>query len=188
MKKKYIIKIPNKTTVLYSYKKKILTIIGPLTKKSIKLKLKINILKNKKQIEVSSKTFSKISNSQKKNISSLRGTTIALIKQLILETSYLYYKKLKLIGIGYRVVNIEDFNNKLLFFKLGYSHPIYFKVPSKLNFFCLKRTKLFLFGNSYNDVTNIASIIRSYKKPEPYKGKGILYENEKIFLKEGKKI
>ena len=49
-------------------------------------------------------------------------------------------------------------------------------------------TKLFIYGNSYRNVTQTAALIRSYKKPEPYKGKGILYETEKIVLKEGKKV
>ena len=77
---------------------------------------------------------------------------------------------------------------KLLNFKLGYSHQIFFKIPRNLNVFCLKSTKLFVSGLSNSYVNQIAALIRSYKTPEPYKGKGILYENEKIILKEGKKI
>ena len=65
---------------------------------------------------------------------------------------------------------------------------LYFQVPVKIGVFCFKATKLFIYGNSYQNVTKIASLIRSYKKPEPYKGKGILYETEKITLKKGKKI
>lgn len=76
----------------------------------------------------------------------------------------------------------------LLHFKLGYSHFIYFKIPKNLKIFCLKANKLFILGNSYLFVTQIAALIRSYKVPEPYKGKGILYTTEKIALKEGKKI
>jgi len=55
-------------------------------------------------------------------------------------------------------------------------------------FFCLKNNKLFLIGNSSIFLTQVAALIRSYKIPEPYKGKGILYMSEKITLKEGKKI
>jgi large subunit ribosomal protein L6 len=188
IKKKYIIKVPNRTTILYDNKKNILVIVGPLTKKSINLKLKINILKNKNEIEITPVSIIKMSNNQKKKISALQGTTVALIKQVILETSYIYYTKLKIIGIGYRIVDAEDYINKLLFLKLGYSHPIYFKITGNLKIFCLKRTKLFIFGNSYTEITNTAATIRSYKKPEPYKGKGILYETEQIKLKEGKKV
>ena len=119
---------------------------------------------------------------------SIQGTTTALLKQLILEASITLYKKLKLVGIGYKAFNHENFKDKLLIFKLGYSHFIYFKVPTELKIFCLKSTKLFVYGNSYQEITQTTSIIRSYKKPEPYKGKGILYETEKVLLKEGKKI
>lgn len=188
LKKKYNIKIPNNISVLYCEKKKIITVIGPLTKKSLKLKVKIRILNQQKLIKISSTPFTKISNSQKKSIFSIQGTTTALIKQLILETSYVLYKKLNLVGVGYRAFDVDNFENKLLFLKLGYSHPIYFKIPLESNIFCLKRTKLFIYGNSYQNITETASFIRSYKKPEPYKGKGILYETEKIILKEGKKV
>ena len=67
-------------------------------------------------------------------------------------------------------------------------HPIYFKIPLKTKIFSLKLTKLFLYGYSYQELTSTASKIRVNKAPEPYKGKGILYENEQITLKEGKKI
>jgi large subunit ribosomal protein L6 len=188
LKKKYTIKIPKNIVVLYCDKKKIITVIGPLAKKSIKLKVKIEILNQQKLIKVSSTPFTKISNSQKKSIFSIQGTTTAIIKQLILETSYVLYKKLNLIGVGYRAFDVDNFENKLLFLKLGYSHPIYFKIPSESSIFCLKKTKLFIYGNSYQNITETASFIRSYKKPEPYKGKGILYDTEKIILKEGKKV
>lgn len=186
--KKYKIKIPNNINILYSQKKKLITVIGPLNIKSLKLELKIKILKTEKTILVTRIPFSKLSNNKKKKLKTLQGTTVALIKQLLIETSSILNQKLKMIGVGYRTVNVENFNDKILMFKLGFSHPIYFKIPENTNIFCLKLTKLFIFGNSYQNVTKTASLIRSYKLPEPYKGKGILYENEKINLKEGKKI
>jgi len=79
-------------------------------------------------------------------------------------------------------------NTDVLHLKLGYSHNIYIKVPKTLKIFCLKANKFFIKGDSYTFVTQIAAVIRSYKTPEPYKGKGILYSTEKITLKEGKKI
>lgn len=187
-KKKHLIKIPKNVTVLYCSKKKIITVIGPIARKSLKLKVKINLLRDKKIIDVSSKPFSKLSNNERKNILAIQGTTISLIKQLIKETSYVLYKKLKLVGVGYRAFDVENYESTLLSLRLGYSHPIYFKIPEKSQIFCLKRTKLFVFGNSYQNITQTASLLRSYKKPEPYKGKGILYETEKITLKEGKKV
>jgi large subunit ribosomal protein L6 len=188
IKKKYSVKIPNTNTILYCIQKNMITVIGPLNKKSLKLKLKIEIFKNEKIIQVSSIPFLKLSNNEKKNINSLRGTTVALIKQLIIETSSILYKKLKFIGVGYRVFEVENIKTKLLMFKLGYSHLIYFRTPKDLKIFCLKSTKLFIYGTSYHNITQTTSLIRSYKTPEPYKGKGILYDNEIVKIKKGKKV
>ena len=184
----YTIRIPYNITVFYCDQKKIITFKGPLKRKSLKLKVKISIQKLEKIIKVSSISFSKMSNNEKKKIKALQGTTVALIKQLLLETSYVLYQRLKFIGVGYRAFNVDNCQNKLLLFKLGFSHFIYFKIPDKLKIFCLKFTKLFIYGSSYQNITQTAALIRSKKFPEPYKGKGILYENEKIILKEGKKI
>jgi large subunit ribosomal protein L6 len=90
--------------------------------------------------------------------------------------------------VGYRAFPVENFENHLLILRLGYSHPIYFKIPPKIKIFSLKLTKLFLYSYSYQQLILTASKIRLNKIPEPYKGKGILYENETTTLKEGKKI
>ena len=173
---KHALKIPKNISVLYSRKKKIITLVGPLTKKSLKLDVQLFIVKSKNIIKVSSLPFFKISNNKKKKIKTLQGTTVALIKQLIVEISVLFYQKLKFIGVGYRAFDVDNFKNKLLLFKIGYSHFLYFKISKKIKIFCLKTTELFIYGNSYQNVTQTASLIRSYKKPEPYKGKGILYD------------
>nr|YP_009495535.1 ribosomal protein L6 [Psammoneis japonica]AWQ64265.1 ribosomal protein L6 [Psammoneis japonica] len=186
--KKYIVKIPNDISIFYCNKKKIITFKGSRLYKSLKLKTKIYVSTLKKFIVVTKIPFLDMSNNRKKALKSIQGTTIALIKQIILEISVLLCSKLKFIGVGYRVFPIEVFNNQLLHLKLGYSHQIYFKVPKNLTISCVRLTNLFIFGNSYQYVNQIASTIRSYKLPEPYKGKGILYENEKITLKEGKKV
>lgn len=188
MRKKNIIKIPKNIVVVYSSKKKILTFIGPLKTRSMFLELELTINRSLKVIEVTSTPFYQTSNKKHTKISSIQNTTTALIKQLLLETSATIYNKLKFVGVGYRSFEVEEFKNKLLMFKLGYSHPIFFKIPANLNIFCFKFVKLFIYGNSYQNVTQTSALIRSYKKPEPYKGKGILYESEKIILKEGKKV
>ena len=109
------------------------------------------------------------------------------IKQAILESSNLTNVKLKLIGIGYKIFEISHIKN-LYQFKLGFSHPIFYKVPKNVKVTIKKNTLIYLSSNDLKNVTQIASDIRSYKKPEPYKGKGILYYNEKVKLKQGKKI
>ena len=186
--KKYLIKIPKETIIIYCNKKKIITVIGPLKKKSLKLKVDLRLFEQINTIEVTTIPFSKLSNNDKKNIKAIQGTTVALIKQLMIETSSIFYQKLKFIGVGYRAFEVENFENQLLLFKLGYSHSIYFKIPENLEISSLKFTKLFISGFSYQKITQTAALIQSYKYPEPYKGKGILYENQKIQLKEGKKV
>ncbi len=186
---KSLIRIPADTVIVYCAKKNFLAIRGPLTQKSIVLKLKVFVDRDSGFIKISSKSCSGISNKEKKKIKAIKGTTVALIKHKLIETSVVIQKKLKIHGIGYRIYLNETLNNnKLLTLKLGYSHLIYFKVPIKLEIFCFNKTKLCIFGNSFQDINQIAAKIRLRKKPEPYKGKGILYENEKITLKEGKKV
>jgi large subunit ribosomal protein L6 len=166
--KKYSIKIPNNTTVIYCEEKKIITLIGPLKRKSLKLKVKIKVVGAERIIKVSPVPFSEISNNEKKKIKAVQGTTLALIKQLLIETSTVLYQKLKFVGVGYRAFQADNFENKLLLFKLGYSHPLYFKITKDLQIFCLKLTKLFIYGHSYQSVSQTSAIIRSYKKPEPF--------------------
>jgi len=186
--KKHIIKVPKNISIFYSEKSRIVTLIGPLRRKSLKLKTQIIISSKKKLIGVTIKPFQSISCNERKQLKILRGTVVALLKQAILEVSVSLCKKLQLVGVGYRTFLIQVSGKNLLQFKLGYSHSIFFKIPDNLKIFCLKSDKIFISGNFYEYVTRVAAVIRSYKTPEPYKGKGILYENEKIVLKEGKKV
>ena len=182
---KYTVKIPANVFVIYNENKHLIIIVGPLKKKCIKLKLKLSLYQN--LVFISPKLINNLSNSDKKKIKSLQGTTKALITQAFVETSFFLFQKLQLIGVGYRAFPLESYENQILMFKLGYSHSIYFRILPNLNVFCFKFTKLFFSSNSFNNLTQMSSLIRSYRKPEPYKGKGILYENEKVKMKEGKK-
>ena len=186
---RYTIRIPNNITIIHCEKKNILLIRGPLARRVIFLNLKIFVNTKKKFITISSDSFRPVSNKKQKRIKSMQGTTFALIKHKLTESSTIINKKLKLHGVGYRVTLNEMFaDQNLLTFKLGYSHLIYYKIPKNLDVFCFNRTKFSIFGNYYQDISQISAQIRSKKKPEPYKGKGILYDNEIITLKEGKKV
>jgi ribosomal protein L6P/L9E len=186
--KRYLIKIPKDIFVLYCEKKTLLIFIGPLSKKSLQLKLKILILKPENYIIITRLSFFRMSGNEKKKLKAAQKTAIALIKQIILEISFVFSKKLIFVGVGYRTFLIELFKNHVLHFKLGFSHQIYFKISNTLSVFCLKAKTIFICGNSYQEISRICALIRSYKYPEPYKGKGILYANEKISIKEGKKV
>lgn len=187
-KNKFNIKIPDDISVIFHKKKKTLIFKGYLKQKLLKLNLKIFINKQKKFLYISPITFSKISNYEKKKIKTLRNNTLAWVKQTLIETSILIYKKLKIKGVGYRILITETFNKKLLTLKLGYSHFLYFRIPNDITVHCFTKSKLSIFGNSYHDVSQVASLIRTNKLPDPYKGKGVLYENEIVNLKEGKKV
>jgi large subunit ribosomal protein L6 len=94
--------------------------------------------------------------------------------------------KLNLIGIGYKV-SIES--NKLIL-KLGYSHDIIYTIPAGIEVSVLPKQKnitLLIFGNNHQKVNQVAAEIRNLKKPEPYKGKGIRYFDEKVTQKQGKR-
>jgi len=186
--KKYTVKIPKSVSLIYCKKKKIITFLGSEGRRSMKLKLHLHLGAGNK-INISSIPLFDLSNNEKKMIKSMQGTTVALMKQILFEISTkTIHKKLNFVGLGYRIFFEELFDNQLLLLKLGFSHLVYFFVPSKFKVFCKKRTQLFVLGNSYQDITHIVSLIRNLKPPEPYKGKGILYEHEKVVRKQGKKI
>nr|YP_009485519.1 ribosomal protein L6 [Nitzschia alba]AVR57583.1 ribosomal protein L6 [Nitzschia alba] len=187
-KKKYTVKVPKSIKILYCDKKNIITFIGLSQVKSLKLKVKIFLTPMSNLITVTNVPAFGASTTDFKNIKKVQGTTVAKIKQILIETTYTLYHKLNLVGVGYRVFPHEQLNNQL-YLKLGYSHLIYFKVPNSLNTHCQKFTKLFLFGDcSFDSLTQTAAQLRACKFPEPYKGKGILHDQEKILLKKGKKI
>lgn len=186
--KKHIIKIPDNLSVIYSEYKQLLVIIGENNKKrsitDINLKLIIdNINKSLVVTQTLINTGKKI-----KNKKSLQGTLISKIKQKIIEMKTTAKKKLKFVGVGYRAECLDVQNNTILKLKVGYSHLIFFKIDKNIKIKCVKSKDLFMLSDSMHDTNQLAARIRSYKKPEPYKGKGILYDNESIKLKEGKKV
>ena len=94
----------------------------------------------------------------------------------------MFRKELELVGVGYTV----SLTNNVLTFQLGRSHPDYFPVPSDVSLF-VEKTKVVVSGSDKQRVHLISAQIRDLKKPEPYKGKGILYVGETLRRKKGKK-
>jgi len=186
--KRHLVKIPIDISMYYCTIHHTIIFTNSFIRKTLKLKTQLIVNKDEKILKVTREPLCSISNNEKKKLKAIQATQVALLKQMLLEISLVYCKKLKLIGVGFKVLSLKVLNFDLLYFKLGYSHAVYFKVPKTLNVFCLKNNKLFLIGNSFIFLTQVAALIRSYKIPEPYKGKGILYMDEKITLKEGKKV
>jgi len=186
--KKHIIKITNNINIYYCNIKQIIFISNELNQKVLPLKTKLIINEKKKIIKVTRIPFSKISTSQKKKLKAFQTTQVTILKQSLLDISGNFCKKLNLVGVGFRLSHFEISWANFLHFKLGYSHPIFFRIPRNVKIICLKANKFYIIGSSYLFVTQIAALLKSLKFPEPYKGKGILYMTEKILLKEGKKI
>lgn len=113
---------------------------------------------------------------------SLHGLTRALIANLIEGTSKGYAKTLEIHGVGYRV----QAKGKNLEFSLGYSHPVVVEPPEGITFRVEKPTLLHVEGIDKQLVGQVAADIRSLRKPDPYKAKGVLYQGEHIRRKAGK--
>ncbi len=113
---------------------------------------------------------------------SLHGLYAILVKNMINGVTEGFSKKLELVGIGYRA---EIKQNKL-FLSLGFSHPIIFNAPEGIKVDVLTDTSIQISGIDKQLVGQVAAKIRSFKLPEPYKGKGIKYEGEFIRRKAGK--
>lgn len=188
--KRYIIKIPSEIIVLYCDKTQSLLVQNQFFTKLLKVPVKILILKKKNLIIITNVSTKHSSLKLNKHLKSLQGTTTSLIKKILKEISSIKCKKLKLVGVGYKVFEVKTnkLNVNLLQFKLGYSHSIYYKVPEHIQIKVRQSTKIFISGYDYDKVSQVSANLKNLKLPEPYKGKGILYSNEIIKLKEGKKI
>jgi large subunit ribosomal protein L6 len=119
-----------------------------------------------------------------KRLNSLWGTEYSLLKNQIEGLSKGFKLVLKLKGVGFKA--ILD-NSRRLRLKLGYSHDVLVPIPSNLIVNCPKQDQIILFGTNKRDLTKFGASLKRLKKKDPYKGKGILLENEEIVLKEGKK-
>ena len=111
------------------------------------------------------------------------GTVRSRIFNIIHGVTEGFNKNLVLNGVGYKAI----LKGKILELNLGYSHPINFEIPEDLKVEVPKPTEIKISGIDKQKVGQIAANIRSYRKPEPYKGKGIKYKDEIIRRKEGKK-
>lgn len=111
------------------------------------------------------------------------GMQRTLLSNLVEGVTTGFSKKLEIVGVGYRAA----VQGKILNLNLGYSHDINYAFPDDIDIKCPTATAIEISGANKQRVGQIAAEIRSYRKPEPYKGKGIKYAGEVIFRKEGKK-
>src|SRR5215469_1467938 len=111
------------------------------------------------------------------------GTARALLANMIKGVSDGYERKLELVGVGYRA----SMAGKALNLSLGFSHPVVFNAPEGISIETPSQTEILIKGSDKQVVGEVAAKIRSFRPPEPYKGKGVRYSGEKITIKEAKK-
>jgi len=117
------------------------------------------------------------------NAKKMWGTSRSVISNLVTGVSEGFIKKLEINGVGYRA----QVQGKDLLLQLGFSHDVKFPIPEGITINCPDQTHVEISGADKQKVGQVAAEIRSYRPPEPYKGKGIKYEDEYILRKEGKK-
>lgn len=113
---------------------------------------------------------------------SLHGLTRTLVANMVEGVSKGFTRELELVGVGYRAAK----QGSDLVLSLGYSHPIRYTPPDTVNIDVPAPTQITISGANKEDVGSVAAKIRSFRKPEPYKGKGVLYKGERIRRKAGK--
>ena len=170
------ITIPEKVKVAINGN--ILNIDGPLGKQSLNIDTKVFDLDIKEGKEISIKP-KKIND----DIKRLWGMNRSLVNNAIIGTSSGYEKTLELTGVGYRAA----LKGKQLNLQLGFSHDINFDIPENIKITVEKQTIIKINGINKQLVGTIAAKIKTFRPPEPYKGKGIKEQGQYILRKEGKK-
>ena len=170
------ISIPEKVKVALAGN--ILNIEGPLGKKSIDIDLEtFNLdIKDGKEISIKPKKIDQ-------NTKRLWGMKRSLINNAVIGSSKGYEKILELVGVGYRAA----LKGSQLNLQLGYSHDINFDIPDGIKVIVEKQTTLKISGSNKQQVGEIASKLKTLRKIEPYKGKGVREKGQYVLKKEGKK-
>jgi len=117
-----------------------------------------------------------------KNVA-MAGTFRALVNNMVIGVSQGFQKNLKLVGVGYRA----QLQGNKLNLALGFSHPIHYTAPEGITIETPSQTEIIVSGCDKQKVGQVAAEIRSYRPPEPYKGKGVRYADERVVRKEAKK-
>ena len=113
----------------------------------------------------------------------MAGTTRALVNNMVIGVSQGFERKLQLVGVGYKA----QAKGQVLNLALGFSHPIDYELPQGVTAETPSQTDILIKGIDKQLVGQVAAEIRDFRRPEPYKGKGIRYEGQQILRKEGKK-
>jgi large subunit ribosomal protein L6 len=143
---------------------------------SMELNPEVELVREDDTITVKARSGSRYS-------AAISGTTRALLANMIEGVTKGFEKKLELKGVGYRAIS----EGKKLNLTLGFSHPVVFEVPDDVTVETPSQTEVIVKGNDKQRVGQVAAEIRGFRPPEPYKGKGVRYADERVVMKEAKK-
>ena len=142
----------------------------------LQLHSSVGVSQDGAQLKIAAKDGSREANA-------MAGTFRSLISNMVIGVSQGFEKKLELQGVGYRA----KAQGKTINLTLGYSHPIDYQLPDGVTADTPTQTEIVLNGADKQLVGQVAAEIRDFRRPEPYKGKGIRYANERVYRKEAKK-
>ena len=153
-----------------------ISVRGPLgtLKQSLSAQITVERVENQLQVKVANSSTA---------ASAMSGTLRALLANMVRGVTKGYEKKLLLVGVGYRAQAQGDKLN----LTLGFSHPVVHQMPTGIKVETPTQTEIMIKGIDKQVVGQVAAEVRAYRSPEPYKGKGVRYSDEKVVLKETKK-
>ena len=154
----------------------IVTVKGSKGTLTLQIKSGIKVVQQEKQLQVEASGTAE-------GLNAIAGATRAHLANMVLGVTKGYEKKLELVGVGYRAA----VQAKSLTLTLGYSHLINYAIPDGVTIETPSQTEIIVKGIDRQRVGQTAAEIRGFRPPEPYKGKGVKYTDEKISLKEAKK-
>lgn len=153
-----------------------ITVKGPLGSLTQQLADTITIVKDGDVLQVTPV-------GESRNADAMSGTVRALVNNMVVGVTKGFEKKLNLVGVGYRAQAQGDKLN----LSLGFSHPVVHQMPAGVKCETPVQTEILIKGINKQQVGQVAAEVRAYRPPEPYKGKGVRYSDERVIIKETKK-
>jgi large subunit ribosomal protein L6 len=162
--------------VAADFQGRMLTIKGPQGSLSMNLSPEVEVKHEDAAIAVTARSGSTFANA-------MAGTTRAHINNMVTGVSSGFERKLELVGVGYRA----QAQGAKINLTLGFSHPVVYQVPTGVSVETPSQSEIVIKGMNRQQVGQVAAELRRFRPPEPYKGKGVRYSDERIVLREAKK-
>ena len=153
-----------------------ITVRGPLGTLTQVLNGAVSVVREGESLKV-------IAGNESRDADAMSGTFRALVNNMVLGVTKGFEKKLALVGVGYRA----QAQGNTLTLSLGFSHPVVHQMPKGVKVETPQQTEILIKGIDKQQVGQVAAEIRAYRPPEPYKGKGVRYADERVIIKETKK-